>query len=109
MDKGTLYQVKNLLNHSAVPKDPGNNMKATEDFMEVVLTTFVIVAAKTIIQEHQPLDKEITVHELAELVVDRFVPFLDEKNHSATSIERGDEDITESNVEKEEAGFQMMV
>ena len=56
MDKSTLYQLKNLLNRSAVPKDPGNNKKATEDFMEVVLTSFVIVAAKTIIQEHQPLD-----------------------------------------------------
>ena len=32
IDKGTLYQLKNLINRSAVPIDPKDNMQAAEDF-----------------------------------------------------------------------------
>lgn len=32
-EKGTLYQSRNLLHRSAVPLDPGDNMKASEDFL----------------------------------------------------------------------------
>ena len=53
MEKGTLYQLKNLLNRSAVPTDPGNNMKAAEDFLKIVLNAHIFVAAKTISHLHQ--------------------------------------------------------
>ena len=45
MEKGTLYQLKNLLNRSLVPTDPGNNMKAAEDFLLTVLSSHVVVKA----------------------------------------------------------------
>ena len=36
-DKGTLFQLKNLINRTSVPADPKDNMQATEDFFELVL------------------------------------------------------------------------
>jgi len=44
-EKGTLYQLKNLLHWSA---DPGDNIKAAEDFSEVVLQAHIAAAAETI-------------------------------------------------------------
>lgn len=32
MDKGTLYQLKNVINRTSVPTSPDKNMKAAEDF-----------------------------------------------------------------------------
>jgi len=48
-EKGTLYQLKNLLHRTTVPNDPGENMKAAEDFLLVVLHSHVVAAAKTIL------------------------------------------------------------
>jgi len=48
-EKGTLYQLKNLLHRISVPNDPGENMKAAEDFLLVVLHGHVVAAAKTIL------------------------------------------------------------
>ena len=86
MEKGTLYQLKNLLNRSSVPTDPGNNMKAAEDFLLTVLSSHVLVAAKTIINELLP--GSLDIHQLSQLVVSKFVPFLNPTNHSATENER---------------------
>ena len=36
-ESGTLYQICNLLHRTAVPIDPGKNMKAAEDFLLLVL------------------------------------------------------------------------
>jgi len=46
-EKGTLYQLKNLLYRTSVPNNPGDNMKAVEDFLLVVLHSHVVAAAKT--------------------------------------------------------------
>ena len=47
-EKGTLYQLKNLLHRSAVPLDPGDNINAAEDFLQVVLHAHIVAAAETI-------------------------------------------------------------
>ena len=47
-EKGTLYQLKNLLHHTAVPLDPGDNMKAAEDFLELVLHAHIVAAAESL-------------------------------------------------------------
>lgn len=47
-EKGTLYQLKNLLHRSAVPLDPGDNMKDAEDFLQLVLHGYIVAAAETI-------------------------------------------------------------
>ena len=45
-ESGTLYKIRNLLHHIAVPIDPGKNMKAAEDFLILVLHAHVVAAAK---------------------------------------------------------------
>ena len=46
MEKGTLLQLKNVLNRIAVPADPSVNKKSTEDFPELAL---IAIAAREII------------------------------------------------------------
>ena len=45
-ESGTLYQICNLLHRTAVPIDPGKNMKAAEDFLLLVLHAHIVAAAK---------------------------------------------------------------
>ena len=44
-DKGTLYQLKQVVNRTSFGKEPKHNIKATEDFMEVVLYSHILAAA----------------------------------------------------------------
>ena len=46
MEKGTLFQLKVLINRTAVKSIPSQNMKATEDFLLLILHAYVIVAAE---------------------------------------------------------------
>ena len=68
-EKGTLYQLKNLLNRSAVPADPADNMKAAEDFLLVVLHSHIVAAAKVVLSDFETTD----VWSLSQTIVDRFV------------------------------------
>lgn len=70
-ERGTLYQLKNLLHRTGVPNDPGDNMKATEDFMLVVLHSHVIAVANAILCGTEAKD----VSALSKTIVDRFVQF----------------------------------
>ena len=68
-ERGTLYQLKNLINRSGVPADPGDNMKAVEDFLVVVLHSHVVTAANAI-----PCGAGATdVDSLSKSIVDCFV------------------------------------
>ena len=64
-----MYQLKNLLNRTAVPIDPGDNMKAAENFLLVVLHSHVIAAADAILSGAQATNVET----LAKSIVDRYV------------------------------------
>uniref|UniRef100_A0A1X7VK07 Uncharacterized protein n=1 Tax=Amphimedon queenslandica TaxID=400682 RepID=A0A1X7VK07_AMPQE len=44
-DKGTLFQIKNLIHQTSVPNDPKDNVQETEDFLEVVLVAYILNAA----------------------------------------------------------------
>ena len=68
-DQGTLSQIKNLLHRTAVPSDPNDNMKGTEDFLLIVLHARVIAAANVILSSAQAS----TLAELAKSIVDKFV------------------------------------
>jgi len=48
-ERGTLYQLKNLLHRTGVPTNSGDNMKASEDFLLVVLPSHIIAAANAIL------------------------------------------------------------
>ena len=72
---GTLYQIKNLVNRSSVPTDPGDNMKAAEDFMQLVVRAHVVAAAKTI----QDFGAASTLDGIAQSIESNYVllPLLD--------------------------------
>ena len=67
-DKGTLWQLRNLLNRTAVPSIPKANVKAAEDFLTIVFEGYSIAAARAILSYHSTSD----VKELAKLIVDSF-------------------------------------
>ena len=58
-----------MLNRTAVPVDPGDNMKASEDFLLVVLHSHVIAAAKAVLSGKRAEDAA----SLAKSIVDRYV------------------------------------
>ena len=45
---GTMYQLRNKINRTSVTKHPEKNVKASEDFLALVLHAHVIAAAKAI-------------------------------------------------------------
>ena len=49
MEKGTLYQLRNQINRTAVPSDPADNMRAAEDFFLLALHSHVVVAARILL------------------------------------------------------------
>ena len=60
-EKGTLYQLKNLLNRTAVPLDPSDNMKAAEDSLLVVLHSHIVAAAKAVLDESEAIDDVLSL------------------------------------------------
>ena len=71
--RGTLMQLKNLIKATAVPKDPKQNVKATEDFLSKVLEGYVVAAAKEVMRKS---DETVTVQEVSERIVDEYVRLL---------------------------------
>lgn len=69
MDKGTLYQLKNTINRTAVPTDPSDNMKAAEDFLLVVLHAHITAASEAILKR-QRIE---SVSQLADSVAASFI------------------------------------
>ena len=49
-DKGTLFHLKQVINRTSFGKLPKHNMKAAEDFLEVVLRPHVVSAAKQVMK-----------------------------------------------------------
>ncbi len=68
-DKGTLYQLKNIINRTSVPNDPADNMKAAEDFMLLVLHAHIIAACKELLGKNDIQ----SVSQLAEKVIECYV------------------------------------
>lgn len=44
MDRGTLYQLRNLINRRNVTTHPKSDVNANEDFLEVCITSYILVA-----------------------------------------------------------------
>ncbi len=49
-DRGTMYQLRNLLNRTNIPTNPEKNMKAVEDFLMLLLHSYVIAAAEKLLE-----------------------------------------------------------
>jgi len=67
-DKGTLFQLKQVINCTSFGEVPKYNMKAAEDFFTVVMSAHVTVAAEQVIRIVSPDCKVI-----AESIVNKFV------------------------------------
>ena len=67
-EKGTMFQLRNIISRANVPSDPQNNMNAAEDFMLLLLHTHVVAAAKTIMELVPVTDPS----ELARLILVNF-------------------------------------
>ena len=70
-DRGTLYQLKNLLNRTSVKQDPKKAMKATEDFLTVILFGYIITAAKKVIEKKPTISHQCNT--VAKEIVKRWV------------------------------------
>lgn len=70
MEKGSLYNLRNLINRTSIPKKPEKAMNATEDFYLVVLHAHILAAANTILQSSYNLQ---TTTSLAKEIVDAFI------------------------------------
>ena len=46
-EKGTLLQLKNLIHRTSVPRDPKNDVNASEEFFEIVFAAHAISAVMT--------------------------------------------------------------
>ena len=73
-DKGTLLQLKHLINRTSYGKEPKHNMKATEDFFETVLSGYIIAAAKEVMATDDLHDCNAVAKALVEKVVDISLP-----------------------------------
>ena len=71
MDKGTMFQLKNLINRKNVPNDPTKTLNAAEDFLLLLLHVHVVSCAEAIISE---VSVE-SVADLAKLIVVNYIKF----------------------------------
>ena len=83
-DKGTLFYFKVLLNRSAVPKEPLSNVAATEDFLLLILTSHVIIAAQVVSE----LNPNASVQVIAKSIIDSFLN-LQPSLEKATKLDDG--------------------
>ena len=86
-EKGTLYQLRNVLNRSGVPIDPGDNMKGAEDFL-CVLYGHIIAAVNNILSQSDVP----SVTKLAEKIVENFVRITTPAITCDSSDKRSDQD-----------------
>ena len=49
-ERGTMYQLRNLLNRTVVPANPEKNMKAAEDFLLLLVHAHVVAAAEQLME-----------------------------------------------------------
>ena len=47
MEKGTLYQIRNLIDRRNITKHPKSDVNAAEDFLEVVIISHILTAVMT--------------------------------------------------------------
>ena len=86
-EKGTMFRLKNSINRTSVPLDPQDNMKAAEDFLELLLEAHVVTAAECLLSIHS----DLTLHQISQMIVDRYVilPSPSHASKCSTSVNDG--------------------
>ena len=82
-DKGTLYQLRNLINQTAVNTDPSRNVKATEEFLTVFLHGYIIAGATKLMKDEP--SRVFTCNDIAKSLVSRWIKI--SRSSSTTCIE----------------------
>ena len=72
MDKGTLFQLREVLHRTAVREDPGKDPKAAEDFFQLVWESHLVSAALAIVGERN--EQSLTISNVAKVIAERFAP-----------------------------------
>ncbi|XP_065900155.1 uncharacterized protein [Dysidea avara] len=94
-DKGTLFQLKQIINRTSFGKVPKQNMKAAEDFLDVVLCAHVLTAAEQVMESPENGSVHLDCKAVANLITEQFVkisiPQLEEESTDATSTTGNDE------------------
>ena len=82
-----MFQLKNLINRTSVPLDPQDNMKAAEDFLELLLEAHVVTAAECLLSIHS----DLTLNQISQMIVDRYVilPSPSHASKCSTSVNDG--------------------
>ena len=87
-DKGTLLQLKHFINRTSYGKQPKHNMKASEDFLEAVLSAHVVTAAKEIMATKTlPTDCEAVAKAIVQQFVNITLPSDEPTTDSASSCD----------------------
>jgi len=85
-DKGTLLQLKQLINCTSYGKAPKHNMKASEDFFETVLSAHIITAAKEIMATKRlPIDCNTVAKAIVQQYVNISLPSDEPTTNSSSS------------------------
>ena len=69
-ESGTLYQIRNLLHRTAVPIDPGKNMKAAKDYLLLVLHAHVVATAERLLHSESFAGSSPSPLDVARAIVD---------------------------------------
>ena len=64
-ERGTMYQLRNLIRRTNVPSVPHNNMNAAEDYLLLLLHTHVVAAVNTVMK----FNPQTSVHDLARSII----------------------------------------
>ena len=72
VDKGTIWQLRNLVNRTSVTKDPSKCVKACEDFLQHVLVAYVVHATTKVRPALTSASRSPSVKEVAEVIVSSF-------------------------------------
>ena len=83
-ERRTLYHLRNALHRTAVPVHPADNMKAAEDFLLVVLHSYIVAAAKAVQSNFDAVD----VKALSKEIVKSFVNITISSRQQSTSATR---------------------
>ena len=60
-----MFQMKNFINRSSVPLDPSHNMKASEDFLLLLLQVHMVAAANDLLQFYV----DMSISQVAQYIV----------------------------------------
>ena len=77
-----MYQLRNLINRTMVPRNQQKNMKACEDFMLLLLHAHVVEAARVL----QIENASNTVSELSTSIIDTFLRIPNTSNYQHVNV-----------------------